>query len=281
MTEPKRRNGYYFYKGRQLPSVSTVMKSAGNSEGLIYWANKLGGLAVIWALAKLQNAEALKERLGSSNCLEWAIQQARNGLESEGNRVKDFGSRVHGGIEARLKRLDMTLEGWGEEEKTALETFEGFYSEVGFDPISIEAPIFSELYGYAGRLDLVAEVAAEQAELIRPGLTRGSDDIEPGLLICDFKTGSLYPRTHAVQLAAYSQGYEETYGRKCTGGLVINIARENPTEVKCHYFSGQELGRAFDQGFIPAYRTWLYFDAPKWFLKQENETVTEKQKLIA
>lgn len=281
MTEPKRRNGYYFYKGRQLPSVSTVMKSAGNSEGLIQWACKQGGLGVIWGLSKINNAEALKERLGSSECLEWAIQQARNGLASEGNRVKDFGSRVHAGIESRLKRLDMILEGWGEEEKTALDTFEKFYAEVGFDPIAIEATIFSDIYSYAGRLDLVAEVTQEQAELIRPSLTRGSDDIEPGLLITDFKTGSLYPAKHAVQLAAYRQGYEETYQRKCAGGLVINIERENPGEIKCHYFSSAELDRAFEQGFIPAYRTWMYFDAPKWFLKQENETITETEKLIA
>jgi len=277
MTEPKRRNGYYFYKVMQLPAVSTILKSAGNSEGLIHWACKQGGLGVIWGLTKLKDHTSLSERLKSPACIEWAIEQAKAGLAAEGDRVKDFGSRVHAGIEARLERTDIDISGWTPEEKIALETFEKFYAEVGFDPISVETSVFSSKYGFAGRLDLVAEVSEDQAEKIRPYLTRSSDDIEAGLLITDFKTGNMYPKSQSVQLAAYRQAYNETYQRNCSGGLIIQIAREEPDQIKCHYFSSESLDEAFSCGLMPARQAWLFFDAPKWFLKQ----VTETQKLKA
>lgn len=272
MTEVKRRNGYYFYKGMQLPSVSTILKSAGNSEGLIHWACRQGGLGVIWGLSKIKDPSSLGQRLQSPACIEWAIEQAKAGLASEGDRVKDFGSRVHGGIEAHLNMNDLDTSAWTTEEKTALETFRNFYAEVGFDPISVEVSVFSPQFGYAGRLDLVAEVTEEQAEKIRPYLTRSSDDIEPGLLITDFKTGNMYPKSQSVQLAAYRQAYAETNNRKCTGGLIIQIAREEPDQIKCHYFNAESLDEAFQCGLMPARQAWLFFDAPKWFLKQVTET---------
>lgn len=271
MTEIKRRNGYYFYKGMQLPSVSTILKSAGNSEGLIHWACRQGGLGVIWGLSQVKDHQKLKEKLQSPSCVEWAIEQAKKGLASEGDRVKDFGTRVHYGIESRLNHKDIDIMGWSEDEKTALKTFEEFYSAVGFDPISVETSVYSPQYGYAGRLDLVAEVNEQQADAIRPYLTRSSDDIKPGLLMSDFKTGSMYYKSQAVQLSAYKQAYLETYKRQCTGGLIINIAREEPDRVKCHYFSAGTLENAFTQGLLPARQAWLYFDAPQWFFKQEQQ----------
>lgn len=269
--EMKRRNGYYFYKDRQLPSVSTILKSAGNSEGLVHWACKQGGLGVIWGLSKIKDAQSLSERLGSPSCIEWAVENAKMGLEAEGNRVKDFGSRVHKGIECHLKREDLDISEWTEEEKTALESFQKFYAHVGFDPIAVETPIYSEECGYAGRLDLVAEVNKEQVEKLRTYLTKSSPDIIPGLLICDFKTGKMYPRTQGVQLAAYSTAYAETFNRKCNGGLIINIERDAPDKVRCHYFRDIDLIDSFFFGFKPAYDVWMYWDAPRWFQQQEEE----------
>lgn len=280
--EVKRRNGFYPYKGFQLPSVSIILKSAGSSEGLIYWGCKQGGLGVIWGLSKLKDLDSLKEKLGSPACIEWAVEQAKQGLAAEGNRVKDFGSRVHSGIEARLKIQELDQSEWTEEEKTALKTFENFYQEVGFDPFSVETAIYSVEHRYAGTLDLVASFSPSQADLVRPYLTRSSSDIEEGLLICDFKTGAMYPKSQSVQLAAYARAYLETYGRKCTGGLIINIHREEPEKIKCHYFSKEELDEAFNEGFLSGLQVWKFFDAPKWFHNQfKIQVVQEQERSIA
>lgn len=275
MKEGKRRNGYYFYKDRQLPSVSTILKSAGNSEGLIQWACKQGGFGVIWGLSKIKNVEALHEKLSSPSCLEWAAEQARMGLSQEGERVKNFGTFVHSGIEARLNRVDFDLSDWTPEMKTALATFEKFYAEVGFDPTSVEVALYSPMYGYAGRADLIANISAEQAELIKPYLTKSSKEIVPGFVVCDFKTGSMYQKTQGVQLAAYAQACLETFGRVCNGGLLINIPRDEPETIKCHYFNEEELNQYFNKGFLSALETWKFFDAPKWFHAQENSHTTQ------
>lgn len=280
MASNSRKNGYYFYKDRWLPSVSTILKSAGSSEGLIKWGAKQGGLGVIWGLSKIKDAQALSEKLGSPSCIEWAAESALAGLEAEGNRVKDFGSRVHHGIECRLKHTDIDLFDWNDEEKTALESFDNFYANVGFYPISIETTVYSGEYGFAGRLDLVAEINESQAEKLRPYLMKSSPDIQSGLLISDFKTGSLYVQSQSVQLAAYAEAYKETYDRQCTGGLLINIERENPERVRCYYIPKCDLKDAFSFGFLPAYHTWMWFDAPKWW-KHQEEDLKEFEKIKA
>src|SRR3989304_5076550 len=90
--ETTRRNGYYQYKDLQFPSVSTIMKSAGNPGGLINWAATQGGMGVIWGLGKIKDIQKLDERLNSPACIEWAKEQAQNGLSSESSRVQEFGT---------------------------------------------------------------------------------------------------------------------------------------------------------------------------------------------
>lgn len=276
--EPRRRNGFYCYKERQVPSVSTILRSAGSPGGLIDWACKQGGLGVIWGLSKIKDIGALQEKLGSPSCIEWAIEQAKMGLESEGDRVKGFGTEVHAGMEATLKKINLDMSEWSDDMKIALETFLKFYDDIGFDPSSVECTIYSNKYGFAGRADLVMEINEEQVVKLKPYLTRNSDTVKPGRVMTDLKTGKMYPKSQIVQLAAYRQAYNETYGHLCTGGLIINIERNKPSEIKCHYVDGLELDQVFEEAFIPALNVWKYFDAPAWFHKQEknnNQTLKE------
>jgi hypothetical protein len=277
MAEIKRRNGYYLVRERQLPSVSTILKSAGSSEGLVQWGAKQGGLGVIWGLARINNIEELKERLGSPSCVEWASGAALANLSNEGDRVKGFGSNVHAGIEAHLKQITFEAE-LTEEEKTAIATFENFYAEIGFDPLSIETEVYNLEYGYAGRLDLAAEITEEQAQKLQTYLTKSSEPVQPGLIICDFKTGSMYPRSQVVQLAAYAFAYSKTYHRPCDGGLIINIKRDEPDKIKCHYFTRRELIDAYLDCFLPALKVWRFLDAPRWYRKAEEEREEELSK---
>jgi len=272
----KIRNGYYIHKNRYLPRVSSILNSAGSSDGLIYWGARQGGYGVIWGLSKINDYKKLKEKLSSTSCIEWASEQAVKALAVERDRVTSFGSNVHKVIECKLKQIDYSIESFTQDEKIALKSFDDFYAEINFDPISIEASVYSFKHSFAGTLDLVAEVNADQAAALSSYLKRSSDPVEPGLLICDFKTGSFYERSMGVQLAAYAQAYEETYKRKCTGGLVINIQRKNPEEVKCFFYSREYLDKAFSDGFVPAVQIWRYFDSPKWYQKHLKENENEQ-----
>ena len=204
MTEPVRRNGYYNYDGFNFPSVSTITKFVGENEGLIRWACELGGQGVLWALKNATNAQ-FEEIIASPTVMNWSKEKAIEGLQREQERVTGFGKVVHHGIECRLKNVDLNLGDWTDAEKIALETFEKFYAEVGFDPILVEAAIYSPKYRYAGRLDLLANISQEQAEKIKPYLIRTSELIVAGKVLADFKTGSFYHKPHGIQIAAYAQ----------------------------------------------------------------------------
>lgn len=268
MAEIKRKNGYYYHKDKWLPSVSTIMKSGGDPAGLIRWACKQGGFGVIWGLSKIKDHASLTDRLASPSCIEWAAEQAIAGLESEGDRVKGFGTNVHAGIEARLTRTDIDVSNWTVDEKKALETFCRFYEDIGFDPYLIEDTVYSEEVGFAGRLDLVADLSPEQCEKLSTYLTKTSAKPSPGLYMSDFKTGSLYVRSQQVQLSAYSVALKETRGRDCVGGMLINIPREEPEKCKVHIVTKEDMDFAFTEGFLPTLKCWKYYDAPKWYHQQ-------------
>ena len=266
--ETTRRNGYYQYKDRQFPSVSTILKSAGNPGGLINWAAQQGGMGVIWGLAGIKNSQELEERLKSPAAIEWAKEQAMIGMCAERDRTASFGKLVHFGIEAELKHDVVDFSGWNDDMKKALDTFIKWETDTNVDVVAVEAEVFSPIHEFAGRLDAVLKIDEEVIAKLKPYLTKGSAVPVPGFVISDFKTGSMYPKSQSVQLAAYRQAYLETYSRECNGGMIINIKRDAPEKISCHYFSEVELAEAFEKGFLPAYQVWNFLDSPLWWNKQ-------------
>jgi hypothetical protein len=250
-----RRNGYYEGKHGYYPSVTTITKSAGNASGLIHWAAKQGGYGAF--VLKPQTVEEAGEA-GMAY------------LSTESRRVQEFGSRVHEGIEKYLGRIDLDDTNWSEVEKMALQTFIQFYNGIKFKTVHIEKYICSDEFEFGGRVDLVSEINEEQCNLITPFLDRSSTPPVAGSIIVDYKTGSMYPRSQIVQLAAYRVGLKENTGRDCNGALLINIKREEPSKVVCHYFGKEELENAFIKGFMPAYDCWKFFDSPQWWQKQKE-----------
>lgn len=262
MTEVKRRNGYYMMPtGRQDPSVSTILKSAGSADGLIQWAAKQGAIGA-----------AMEATRKGSITIEEAAEYGVAALRKESGRVADFGVNVHTGIECHLKRQDLDVSSWSPAEKTALESFKAFYEDIGFDPVVIEATLFSTEWNYAGRCDLIATLTQDQCNRLKPYLTNGSDEPKAGLNIADFKTGNIYPIKCAVQLAAYGEAYKEMTGKEIVGGFIVGIYREKPTQVKVHAFNDLSLSDAFANGFLSAWNVWKFFESPKWWRGQERGT---------
>ena len=268
MPEIKRRNGYYLNDDIHYPSVSTVMKSAGSPAGLIDWAAVQGGHGVLWALAKIGDTEKLKEKLSLSSCVEWASDVAKQGLEASSERVTSFGSRVHYLIEDYLRQRDTYVKDVTEEENKALITFKTFWEEVQPHSEAIEEEVISHTHRYAGRADAVIKIDDSQANVINTYLKRTSEKVQPGLIMTDYKTGRLYPKSLKVQLSAYAKAYEEGNKKEINGGLVIGIDRDDRSKLKCVFFSKEVLASAFEQGFLTAYQAWHYWDAPLWWKKQ-------------
>ena len=129
-----RRNGYYMIGERQVPSVSKILKSAGDSSGLMNWAAMQGGMGVYSSFHTQMSLDEIKE-------------SSLRGLRKESNRVADFGSNVHYGIECHLKKQDCDMSKWSNDEKKSVMTFIEFYEDIGFEADLIEATVLSGEYG--------------------------------------------------------------------------------------------------------------------------------------
>ena len=250
--EIKRRNGYYYFNNRHNPAVSTILKSAGNSAGLINWAAKQG------AFGAFINKPTTVDQAG-----EFGIAH----LKMESERVAKIGTNSHQGIENYYAH-DPIYDSLTELESTIVKTYIDFSETIGIEMENCEMILNSTKYGFGGQLDMVTTLTDEQITTLKTYLARSSEVPELGRVIVDYKTGSLYIKSHEVQMAAYYKAYEEMTGNDCVGALLVNIKRDTPDKLVCHYITKKTLTEAFEKGFLPAYQTWEYFDAPKWFKEQ-------------
>lgn len=266
----KKKNGYYLQGDLYFGSVTKILSAVGGKEGLLRWACARGGYGVIWALADIKMQDA-HEKLGSPACLEWAKEQALASLSAEQRRTSDFGKNVHDGIEAILTKAGLDfISSFSAEEKLAVKTFDDFYKDLSKKVLKVEEEIFSKIFKFAGRTDLICEFSEEDLVKIRPFLNRGAEVMKPGIYVCDFKTGKVYKKEQGMQLSAYAQAYKEETGKECIGALIINIERENPSQLSCVSFSKETLDESFVH-FQHAIKIWEYLEAPQWYLKQFKE----------
>lgn len=109
----------------------------------------------------------------------------------------DFGSKMHDAFENLLlaNELNLLKDYPTKKEKDCLMAFKdwfGWYQPTDFIP---EQPIASAKYKYAGTLDFVGTINGER-------------------WLIDFKTSNAIHFSHQLQILAYKQAYEESYGDK-------------------------------------------------------------------
>jgi len=267
MAEIKRKNGYYFCEERNAyyPGATTVLSSAGSSYGLEQWKIKQASQAIIFALRGLATHDSLKERLESATCLNWACEVGLAGPSLEGKRVQDFGTDCHSGFEGFLNGKGFTSE--NPDVEIALNTFREFYKDSGLEVIGLEEQVTSHVLRVCGRFDVCFRLNESSIKHLTPYLSKNSDPLVPGFVMSDFKTGSIYEPKMTAQLAIYRQGLLESRGIDCSSGLIINIERENPSQIKLYNYGALKLERALE-GAKAAIKCWEYFDAPQWYHKQ-------------
>lgn len=170
----------HYYKdgsGHRIPGVTTILGDGVPKPALINWAaNSTAEYAVDkWdRLTELEPSARLKE-----------LQGARYSVS---DKAKKRGTEVHGYAERLVKGEE--VKGIPDELRGHVEAYVRFLDKFEVDPILVEATIVNYRYGYAGTLDLVAEVTCEDGERRR--------------LLLDVKTNEkgIFGET-ALQLAAY------------------------------------------------------------------------------
>lgn len=183
----------HYYKdgnGQRIPGVTTMLGDGVPKPALINWAaNATAEYAVDnWdTLTELQPSARLKE-----------LQGARYAVT---DKAKKRGTEVHRYAEQLVKGEE--VKGIPDELRGHVEAYVRFLDKFEIDPILIEATIVNYQYGYAGTLDLVADVTDNQGQRRR--------------LLLDAKTNEkgIFGET-PLQLAAYryAQFYLDDDGKE-------------------------------------------------------------------
>jgi hypothetical protein len=176
--------GHYYKDGAgdRIPGVTTILNAGVPKPQLIDWAgNKSAELAV-------DNWEELGDMKPLAR-LDW-IKQARKTSE---NLVKNKGTRVHAIAETVVQGSQATFESDTEEQliRPHVENYIRFIDQFELDPVLVEVVVVHYDIGYAGTLDLIADITNPHTA-------------ERERWLLDLKTGEkgIWPET-ALQLSAY------------------------------------------------------------------------------
>lgn len=162
----KAHTRYYLNTGDAIPGVTAVL-SILNKPALVVWANRLG----------LQGIDSTKYR----------------------DKAADVGTITHLLIMAHLTKQEVDLTEYATQDiDTAKQCVNSYYEwekSHRVEPILVESPLSSDIYGYGGTPDCLAKVNGE-------------------LELIDFKTSTAIWNDYFYQLAAYrqlciEQGYED------------------------------------------------------------------------
>ena len=171
---------YHYYidgDGHRIPGVTSIINNGIPKPKLINWAGRATAEYAVdnWdTLGEMAPAKRLKTLEG--------------GRYETSNKAKDRGTQVHLYAESLVQGLK--VEGPPDELRPYIDNYVKFIDQAKLDPIQVEVVVVNYTRGYAGTLDLIAE------------LTMPTGERETWLL--DIKTGEtgIYPEA-ALQLAAY------------------------------------------------------------------------------
>jgi hypothetical protein len=178
MADTKAHTRYYLNTGDSIPGVTTVLGVMAKP-ALIAWANRLG----------LQGIDSTKYK----------------------DKMANIGTLAHYFVMCHFTgKTPDTSEFSQSDIDTAHNCMKSFYSwekQHKIEPIIVEIPLVSDVYGYGGTPDLVARVDGE-------------------LELIDFKSGSGIYYDYYYQVAAYRQILKE-HGHKVERARLIRIGRDD------------------------------------------------------
>lgn len=214
LSKRENRSGSRWYtapNGTEYPSVTTIL-SVIAKPALIAWSAKVEREMVMNVSAQLYDDVAgtpKMSRMAYMNTL-----QARLGKEKahskELAKAGDLGSQAHSLIEWTLKAGMMEQPGpspkISDKATWSFMAWEDWKKTVNLKPVHIEQTVWSDRYGYAGTMDLLAYVNGV-------------------LTVLDWKTGkAVYPEAH-LQNAAYRHAIREMGHGDAQQGLIVRLPK--------------------------------------------------------
>jgi hypothetical protein len=237
MTKTKRidtkRGRFYEVTGQKWPSVTTILSVLGK-DALIGWAAKQEREFVFEAArqvyTELVDGQERDTPMPVLDEFDLKLADRLNVVKAHTKLLKEasaIGTNVHARIEFELN-VEMGLEPEGEPKlasDSAIRAY-GHYQDwrdtVELKPLHSELAVWSTVFGYAGTIDLIAEVTIEG---------------ERKVAVIDFKTGKRIYREALLQNAAYRLAAKER-GIPNDLGLIVRLPKE-PTDP------------AFEVGVVP------------------------------
>lgn len=114
------------------------------------------------------------------------------------------GSNVHNAIDSLLKGKVLNTSDFNEKERKCLVAFIDWFRYFKPTEFQGEQPIASKQFRFAGTLDFVMMINGER-------------------WLIDFKTSSAIHFSHELQILAYKQAYEESYGLKVDRCFILRV----------------------------------------------------------
>lgn len=202
---------WYTIDGRRLRSVTSILQAI-NKPALIQWAANEERLMTIEAAADLYEDIHATPKMSRPTFV--ATLNGRIGTvkahQKLSSKAQEIGSQTHSLIEWNLRRL--LGQKVGPEPKIedkamwAFMSWQDWAKRVSLKPIYIEQTVFSLIHGYAGTMDLLAEV-------------------EDVVTLIDWVTGkAVYGEKH-LQVAAYYAALAEMGHTKAEAGLIVRLPK--------------------------------------------------------
>lgn len=240
---------FYLVDGDSLPSVTHILGCIGKP-ALINWAANQERTLVSEASADLYD-DLVKLPKPLSHMAYLTTLQGRIGKAKAHSRelakAGEIGTQVHHLIEWNLRKsLGQSL---GPEPRVvddaqwAFMAYQDWANSVNLKPKFIEQTVFSRVHGYAGTMDLLAEVNGEER-------------------LIDFKTGkAIYAEAH-LQNVAYQVALSEMGHGTPTGGLIVRLPKVQTDPA----FEVVEVGPVADlfPTFLAVKDVWRW-----WFAQEE------------
>lgn len=254
-----RAGRFYEIDGHSYPSVTTILQII-NKPALLNWMAKAERDMVLTVSAQLYEDVAETPRMTQEA---WrATMESRLGIVKAGHKqaakAAEIGSQVHALVEWNLhKEMGHKV---GPEPKVADKALWGFMAwedwrkSVDLKPLFIEQVVYSERHGYAGTLDLIAEVSGK-------------------LAVIDWKTGkSIYEEAH-LQNAAYRQAVREMGHGDPVQGLIVRLPKVD-TDPEFEVVEALDEKESFE-AFLNFLRGWT------WAQKRQQEWEQKRCQAVA
>ncbi|MGB8215796.1 MAG: PD-(D/E)XK nuclease family protein [Candidatus Methanoperedens sp.] len=182
---------YYEYDGVRYPSVTTVLSKIAKP-----WLTKW---QVDTPIDYIQSNVSDTEPSRIHTALPKIIEDSRQVTIKKSDFAKDRGTEIHRLLEHffKNKKYNPDRKYVDEEfEQKLLANWSQWRERYQFELIEAELEVYNQRYKYAGTVDLFGTVIVQE-------------DIEPEIIVVDFKTGGTVGEESQLQLAAYSYAIME------------------------------------------------------------------------